>query len=75
VPVAAAHLAGREFLVGDHFTVADAYLAWSLLLLRRGGVDVANWPSLVDYLARMQARPRVKAAIDHEMELRKAMKV
>jgi glutathione S-transferase len=69
VAVAAAHLANRQYLVGDRFTVADAYLAWSLLLLRRGGVDVTAWPSLVDYLARMQARPQVKAAIDHEMEL------
>jgi glutathione S-transferase len=53
---------------------ATAYLAWSLLLLRRGGVDVANWPSLVDYLARKQARPRVKAAIDQEMELWKKVR-
>ena len=73
VSVAAAHLEKSSYLVGDHFTVADAYLAWSLLLLRRGGVDVANWPSLVDYLARLKARPHVKAAIDHEMELRKKM--
>ncbi len=69
VSVAATHLADRQYLVGDRFTVADAYLAWSLLLLRRGGVDVTAWPSLVDYLGRMQARPQVKAAIDHEMEL------
>jgi glutathione S-transferase len=62
-------------VIGDRFTVADAYLAWSLLLLRRGGVDVANWPSLVDYLARVQARPKVKAAIDHETELRKTLTV
>jgi glutathione S-transferase len=75
VSIAANHLASRSHLVGDRFTVADGYLAWSLLLLRRGGVDVANWPSLVDYLARMQARPQVKAAIEHEMELRKAVKV
>jgi glutathione S-transferase len=74
VSVAAVHLADRQYLVGDRFTVADAYLAWSLLLLGRGGVDVATWPSLVDYLARMQARPQVKAAIDHEMELRKTTK-
>jgi glutathione S-transferase len=74
VSVAAVHLADRQYLVGDSFTVADAYLAWSLLLLRRGGVDVGNWPSLVDYLARMQARPLVKAAIDHEMELWKTLK-
>ena len=54
--------------------VFGTYLAWSLLLLGRGGVDVATWPSLVDYLARMQARPQVKAAIDHEMELWKKAK-
>jgi glutathione S-transferase len=74
VSVAAAHLADRQYLVGDRFTVADAYLAWSLLLLGRGGVDVATWPSLVDYLARMQQRPQLKAAIDHEMELWKKAK-
>src|SRR6266700_2325473 len=55
VAVAAAHLSDRAYLVGDRFTVADGYLAWSLLLLGRGGVDVAQWPSLVAYLARIQA--------------------
>src|SRR6266481_2722161 len=40
--VAAAHLANREYLVGDRFTVADAHLAWALLLLGHGGVDVAQ---------------------------------
>jgi glutathione S-transferase len=73
VSIAADHLAGREFLVGGRFTVADAYLAWSLLLLGRGGVDVARWPSLTRYLERMQARPQVKAAIHCEMALRKTV--
>ena len=45
--VPAAHLADREFLVGQRFTVADAHLTWALLLLRAAGVDVAQWPSLV----------------------------
>jgi glutathione S-transferase len=40
----------------------------------RGGVDMAQWPSLVDYLARIQARPQVKAAVDTERQLWKAMK-
>ncbi len=75
VSIAAEHLARRPYLVGERFTVADAYLAWSLLLLRRGGVDVGNWPSLTDYLARIQARPQVKAAIDTEMALRKTVTV
>jgi glutathione S-transferase len=43
------------------------------LLLGRGGVDVARWPSLVAYLERMRTRPEVKAAIDHEVGLRKTV--
>jgi glutathione S-transferase len=74
VAIAADHLADSEFLVGPRFTVADAHLTWALLLLGRAGVDVAQWPSLVDYLARMQARPQVKAAIDTELQVWKAMK-
>ncbi|MFB6420946.1 MULTISPECIES: glutathione binding-like protein [Bradyrhizobium] len=71
--VPAAHLAEREFLVGDRFTVADAHLIWALLLLRPAGVDIAQWPSLSAYLERMQARPAVREAIVTEMALRKAM--
>ncbi len=73
--VIAAHLADREYLVGDRFTVADAYLGWSLLLFGRCGVDLAQWPSLAAYLARVQARPQVTAAIGIEMELRKTVKM
>ena len=71
--VPSAHLATREFLVGDRFTVADAHLTWTLLLLRAAGIDVAQWPQLADYLARMQARPQVKAAIGIEAALRKTL--
>jgi glutathione S-transferase len=74
VAIAADHLADRDFLVGNRFTVADAHLAWALMLLGRAGVDLAQWPSLVDYLARMQARPQVKAAIDTDMRVWKEMK-
>jgi len=70
---AADHLSDRDYLVGDRFTIADALLAWALLLLRRAGVDVDDWPSLADYLARMRARPQVKAAIEMEMALYKTV--
>jgi len=73
VSVAADHLSERPYLVGDRFTVADGHLAWSLLLLRQGGVDIADWPPLVDYLSRMRTRPQVKAAIDLETNLWKKM--
>ncbi|MHC4045893.1 glutathione binding-like protein [Bradyrhizobium sp. 23AC] len=71
--VPSAHLAEREFLVGDSFTVADAHLTWALLLLRPTGVDIAQWPPLSAYLGRMQARPAVREAIATEMALRKTM--
>ena len=57
VSLAAEHLEGRKYLVGERFTVADAYFGWALLLLGHGGVDVAQWPSLVAYLERFQPRP------------------
>ena len=75
VSVAAAHLANREYLVGDRFTVADAHLAWALLLLGHAGVDLAQWPQLIAYRDRIQARPQVKAAIGIEMALRKTLTV
>lgn len=71
--VPSAHLADREFLVGDRFTVADAHLTWALLLLRPAGVDIEQWPSLSAYLERMQARPTVRDAIATEIALRKTV--
>jgi len=71
--VVADHLSRRDHLVGDRFTVADAHLAWALLLLRPAGIDVTNWPSLADYLARMRARPQVKAAVEMETALYKTL--
>lgn len=68
-----AHLENREFLVGNSFTVADAHLIWALLLLRPAGVDIAQWPHLSAYLARMQARPAVRDAIATELALRKTV--
>lgn len=70
VAIAAQHLETRTHLVGERFTVADGYLAWALMLLTYGGVDVAAWPSLVEYLGRMRQRPHVRAAIDTELRIR-----
>lgn len=71
---AADHLQTRDYLVGNGFTVADAYVAWSLLLVGRGGAEVAQWPALAAYLERIRARPRVAEAIATEMALRQAIR-
>lgn len=71
--VPSAHLAERDFLVGQRFTVADAHLTWALLLLRPAGIDIAQAPVLAAYLERMQARPAVRDAVATEMALRKTI--
>jgi glutathione S-transferase len=71
--IAARHLEDRPFVVGESFTVADAYLAWSLLLLRFGGVDVGEWQVLAAYLERIRQRPSVARAVALEQKLRKEL--
>ena len=61
-----AHLAGKKFLMGETFTVADAYL---FTVLRWSGlvhVDLAQWPVLAAYVARVGERPKVKEALHAE---------
>ncbi len=57
------------YLLGERFTVADAYLIWALMLAQFAGADVKQRPSLVAYIARVQQRPRVKDAIGQEREM------
>lgn len=59
-------LIGREFLVGNRFTVADAYLYVVSGWTRAAGIDRERWPVLRDYHARIGERPAVKAAREAE---------
>lgn len=60
----ASQLEGRSFAVGDHFTIADAYLAWALMLAQRVGATLA--PAALAYVEGIQKRPAVQAAIAAE---------
>jgi glutathione S-transferase len=68
--VAEEHLAGRDFLLGTTFTVADAYFFWALTIAPFGGVPLDGYPSLRAYQKRVYARPAVRAAVDQERALR-----
>lgn len=57
------HLGNRDFLVGDHFTAADAYLVWFLVLSARAKLSIAEYPQLGAYFARQTARPKIAALI------------
>jgi len=67
--IAERHLAGREFVVGERFTVADAYLFWVLFVAPHGGVSLDAFPALVAYAARLRERPAIKRAFAVEAPL------
>lgn len=60
------HLSNRAFLLGEHFTVADAYLFVMLGWGAYVDVDISRWPVLADYVARVSARPAVQKAMKEE---------
>jgi len=53
-----AHLAGRKYVVGEHLTVADLSLCGYLFWPEEIGADWNAYPSVRDWLARIQAAPR-----------------
>ena len=59
-------LASRTWLMGDGFTVADAYLFTVSRWCGFVGVDIAGLAHLQAYLARVAARPAVQAAMKAE---------
>jgi len=59
----AGQLDGNDYLMGDTFTVADAYLYTILRWAPFVGVDLAKWPVVAAYKARVEARPRVREAL------------
>jgi glutathione S-transferase len=56
-------LAGKDYLMGSEFSVADGYLFVMLLWAERMGIDIASMKALSAYKARVAARPKVHAAL------------
>jgi len=59
----AGRLEGRDYLMGSQFTVADAYLYTILRWSPFVGIDLAKWPAVAAYKARVEARPHVREAL------------
>ena len=61
-------LAGKDYLMGSQFTVADGYLftvcGWSKFV----GVDISGLQALTKFLERVGARPAVQKAIAAEKQ-------
>lgn len=56
-------LKNSPYLLGDQFTVADAYAFTVINWHSYVNIDLSAWPVLVEYQARVAARPAVQAAM------------
>jgi glutathione S-transferase len=61
-------LAGKDYLMGKQFTVADGYLFVMLTWAERMKFDLAGLSNLKAYHARVAARPGVQAALRMEAQ-------
>jgi glutathione S-transferase len=52
-----AQLAARDWLVGGRFTIADIALFAYTHVAGEGGFDLARWPALQRWIARVEAQP------------------
>ncbi|MCO5131764.1 MAG: glutathione transferase GstA [Xanthobacteraceae bacterium] len=59
-------LAGKDYLTGKTFTVADGYLYTMLRWADAMKFDLSNLKNLMAYKARVAARPQVQAALKSE---------
>lgn len=57
---------GRQTLVDGQFTVADAYLFVVANWANFTGIDLAQWPQLAGFVARVAQRPAVQQALRAE---------
>jgi len=62
----AEQLASQPFLLGENFSVADAYLFVTLSWGQYVNVDISRWPALVRYSDRISERPAVQKAMKEE---------
>jgi glutathione S-transferase len=59
-------LAGKDYLLGKDFSVADGYLFVMLKWADRMSIDLAEFKNLTTYKDRVAARPQVQAALEKE---------
>jgi glutathione S-transferase len=59
-------LAGRDYVMGKQFTVADGYLFTMLAWADHLKFDLSAMPNLLAYKARVGARPKVQEALTKE---------
>jgi len=65
-------LAGRDYILGDEYTIADM-CSWPWVLIAKPlGQDIEEFPNVARWRAALRDRPAVKRGVDLGKELRRA---
>jgi len=59
-------LAGKQYVTGNKFTIADAYLFTVLRWSPFANISLDKWPNIKAYVDRVAARPKVQEAMKAE---------
>jgi glutathione S-transferase len=59
-------LAGKQYAMGDKYSVADAYLFTVLNWTNVHKIDIAKWPNIKALMERVRNRPRVQETLKAE---------
>jgi len=59
-------LEGKQYAMGDSFSVADAYLYTVLNWTRMHKIDLAKWPSIKAFMDKVGSRPAVQDTLKAE---------
>jgi glutathione S-transferase len=56
------HLATRAHILGDEFSIADIAVSGAAAFARRLGLDLAKWPKVEAWVAKVRSRPALARA-------------
>ena len=59
-------LEGKQYVMGEKFSVADAYLFTVLNWTGKHKIDLGKWPNIKGFMARVAARPKVQETLKAE---------
>ena len=60
------HFSEHKFLLGEQFTLPDAYLFVVLNWLQFFAIDIKQWPHLARYFAELKTRPSIEQSLLEE---------
>ena len=66
------HLSKHDWLIGEQFTAADAYLFTVTNWAQHVGLDLSDFPAILAFQQRVSSRPQVQSALKAEGLLKAA---